>query len=90
LEKGVPQSLKHGVSKSVITVRKKLRKFTQTDRRESRQQENEAKPSIQICHYGGSALLGFVRQARDRNLHLTREIINTKAKKFAEKLSNEP
>jgi hypothetical protein len=36
------------------------------------------------------ALLGFVQQARDRNLHLTREIINTKAKEFAEKLGNEP
>jgi hypothetical protein len=36
------------------------------------------------------ALLGFVRQARDRNLPLTREIITIKAKEFAEKLGNEP
>jgi hypothetical protein len=36
------------------------------------------------------ALLGYVRQARDRNLPLTREIINTKAKEFVEKLGNEP
>jgi hypothetical protein len=36
------------------------------------------------------ALLSFVRQARDRNLPLTRGIINIKAKEFAEKLDNEP
>jgi hypothetical protein len=36
------------------------------------------------------ALLGFVRQEIDRNLSLTREIINTKTKVFAEKLGNEP
>jgi hypothetical protein len=36
------------------------------------------------------ALLSFVRQARDRNLPLTREIINIKANEFAEKLGNEP
>jgi hypothetical protein len=73
----VPQrdlSLKHAVSKSVISVIKKNK-------------ENEAKPRIQICHYGGSAL-SVVRQARDCNFPLTREII--KAKEFAEKLSNEP
>jgi hypothetical protein len=92
-KKRLPQrdlSLKHGVSKSVISVRKKKQtKFTQTDRRESRQQENEAKPSIQFCHYR-EALLSFVQQARDRNLPLTRKIINIKAKEFAEKLGNEP
>jgi hypothetical protein len=36
------------------------------------------------------ALLSFIRQARDHNLPLTREIINIKAKEFAEKLGNEP
>jgi hypothetical protein len=46
--------------------KKEQRKFTLTDRRESRQQENEAKPSR------GTAL-GF------RNLSLTRKIINIKA-----------
>jgi hypothetical protein len=35
-------------------------------------------------------LLSFVRQARDHNLPLTCEIINIKAKEFAEKLGNEP
>jgi hypothetical protein len=36
------------------------------------------------------ALLSFVRQARDQNVPLTREIINIKAKEFAEKFSIEP
>jgi hypothetical protein len=36
------------------------------------------------------ALLRFIRKARDHNLPLTREIINIKAKEFAEKLGNEP
>jgi hypothetical protein len=35
-------------------------------------------------------LLSFAPQARDHNLPLTREIINIKAKEFAEKLGNEP
>jgi hypothetical protein len=35
------------------------------------------------------ALLSFVQQARVRNLPLTREIINIKAKEFT-KLGNEP
>jgi hypothetical protein len=34
------------------------------------------------------ALLSFVRQAKDRNLPLTREIINIKAKEFEEILGN--
>jgi hypothetical protein len=35
-------------------------------------------------------LWSVIRPARDCNFPLTREIINTKAKEFAEKLSNEP
>jgi hypothetical protein len=53
----VPQrdlSLKHGVSKSMISIIKKKNK----ENLRKRIGENEAKPSIQICHYEGSAL-GF-------------------------------
>jgi hypothetical protein len=51
--------------------KKKQRKFTQTDKRENRQQENTSKFATME-----EALLGFVRQARNRNLALTREIIH--------------
>jgi hypothetical protein len=54
LEKGVPQrdlSLKNGVSKLVISLIKKQRKFKQTDRRESRQRffVSSGKQEIAIC-----------------------------------------
>jgi hypothetical protein len=60
---------------SDIYNKKEPRKFMQTDRRESRQQENEANRAEE-------PLLGYARQARDRNLSLTRKIINIKAKEL--------
>jgi hypothetical protein len=87
LEKGVPQrdlSVKHGVSKSVISIIKKNKENLR--KRIGVRAGNRASKFATM----EEALLGFVRHARDCNLPLTREIINTKAKEFAEKLGNEP
>jgi hypothetical protein len=88
LEKGVPQrdlslNLKHGVSKSV---KEDIRKLIGERVGNKKMKRNRAFKFATM----EEALLGFVQQARDRNLPLTREIINTKAKEFAEKLGNEP
>jgi hypothetical protein len=91
LEKGVPQrdlSVKHGVSKSVISIKKNKensRKRIGERAGNKKMKQNRASKFATM----EEALLGFVRQARDRNLPLTREIINTKAKEFAENLGNE-
>jgi hypothetical protein len=82
--------LKHGVSKSVISREKKnkenLRKRIGERAGNKKMKRNRAS-KFAIME---EALLSFVRQARDHNLPLTREIINIKAKAFAEKLGNAP
>jgi nitrogen-specific signal transduction histidine kinase len=84
----VPQrdlSLKHGVSKSMISIIKKKTKKIYANG-SAKMKRNRASKFVTMKE----ALLGFVRQARDRNFPLTCEIINIKAKVFAEKLGNEP
>jgi hypothetical protein len=81
-------SLKHGVSKSVISKiknKENLRKHQICERAGNKKMKQNRASKFATME---EALLGFVRQARDRNLPLTSEIINTKAKEFAEKLGN--
>jgi hypothetical protein len=56
--------------------KKKQKKFTGSVRENKKMKRNR----VFIFATMEEALLGFVRQGRYRNLHQTREIINTKAK----------